>query len=179
MELELNGWKVKAALIALLVVVVCAPLARASMSNKGRADDWRKRAVVAEEAVGGLRVVIAERSRALNERTVQANQLATRLDSRGTALQKTKSSVGTLTRRQRALTTANTRVTSERNQLRSRLARAEALASRLSACSDDLASVVTSAKGKKAAKVTAGARPLVESCGKASASFEAYREQSR
>ena len=177
MELELNGWKVKAALIALLVVVVCAPFARASMSNKGRADDWHRRAVVAEEAVGGLRVVIAERSRALNARTLQANQLASRLDSRGMALQKTKVSVGTLTRRQRALTTANTRVTSERNRLRSRLA--EALASRLSACSGSLAAVVASAKGKKAATVTANARPLVESCRKARASFETYREQAR
>jgi hypothetical protein len=179
MELELNGWKVKAALIALLVVVVCAPFARASMSNKGRADDWHRRAVVAEEAVGGLRVVIAERSRALNARTLQANQLASRLDSRGMALQKTKVSVGTLTRRQRALTNANTRVTSERNRLRSRLARAEAFASRLSACSESLAAVVATAKGKKAATVTANARPLVESCRKARASFETYREQAR
>lgn len=177
MELELNGWKVKAALIALLVVVVCAPFARASMSNKGRADDWRKRAIVAEEAVGGLRVVIAQRSRALNERTVQANQLASQLDSRGMALQKTKSSVGTLTRRQRALTNANTRVTTERNQLRSRLAKAEALASRLRACSENLAAVVASATGKKAAAVTAKAQPLVDSCRKASANFQAYLEQ--
>lgn len=177
MELELNGWKVKAALIALLVVVVCAPFARASMSNKGRADDWRKRAIVAEEAVGGLRVVIAQRSRALNERTVQANQLASQLDSRGMALQKTKSSVGTLTRRQRALTNANTRVTTERNQLRSRLAKAEALASRLRACSENLAAVVASATGKKAAAVTAKAQPLVDSCRKASAGFQAYLEQ--
>ena len=177
MELELNGWKVKAALIALLVVVVCAPFARASMSNKGRADDWRKRAIVAEEAVGGLRVVIAQRSRALNERTVQANQLASQLDSRGMALQKTKSSVGTLTRRQRALTNANTRVTTERNQLRSRLAKAEALASRLRACSENLAAVVASATGKKAAAVTAKAQPLVDSCRKASAGFQAYVEQ--
>ena len=177
MELELNGWKGKAALIALLVVVVCAPFARASMSNKGRADDWRKRAIVAEEAVGGLRVVIAQRSRALNERTVQANQLASQLDSRGMALQKTKSSVGTLTRRQRALTNANTRVTTERNQLRSRLAKAEALASRLRACSESLAAVVASATGKKAAAVTAKAQPLVDSCRKASAGFQAYLEQ--
>ena len=95
------------------------------------------------------------------------------------ALQKTKVSVGTLTRRQRALTNANTRVTSERNRLRSRLARAEALASRLSACSESLAAVVASAKGKKAATVTANARPLVESCRKARASFETYREQAR
>jgi chromosome segregation ATPase len=177
MELELNGWKVKAALITLLVVVVCAPFARASMSNKGRADDWRKRAIVAEEAVGGLRVVIAQRSRALNERTVQANQLASQLDSRGMALQKTKYSVGTLTRRQRALTNANTRVTTERNQLRSRLAKAEALASRLRACSENLAAVVASATGKKAAAVTAKAQPLVDSCRKASAGFQAYVEQ--
>lgn len=177
MELELNGWKVKAALIALLVVVVCAPFARASMSNKGRADDWRKRAIVAEEAVGGLRVVIAQRSRALNERTVQANQLASQLDSRGMALQKTKSSVGTLTRRQRALTNANTRVTTERNQLRSRLAKAETLGSRLRACSESLAAVVASATGKKAAAVTAKAQPLVDSCRKASAGFQAYLEQ--
>jgi regulator of replication initiation timing len=121
--------------------------------------------------------VIAQRSRALNERTVQANQLASQLDSRGMALQKTKSSVGTLTRRQRALTNANTRVTTERNQLRSRLAKAEALASRLRACSENLAAVVASATGKKAAAVTAKARPLVDSCRKASAGFQAYVEQ--
>ena len=167
MELELNGWKVKAALIALLVVVVCAPFARASMSNKGRADDWHRRAV------------IAERSRALNERTLQANQLASRLDSRGMALQKTKVSVGTLTRRQRALTAENAAVRAERNKLRSQLATARALASRLSACSESLSAVVASAKGKKAATVTANARPLVESCRKARASYEKYRGQAR
>jgi chromosome segregation ATPase len=177
MELELNGWKVKAALIALLVVVVCAPLARASMSNKGRADDWRKRALVAEEAVSGLQVVIAQRSRALNERTLQANKLAAQFDSRGMALQKTKSSVGALTRRQRALANANTRVTAERNQLRSRLARAESFASRLRACSENLAAVVTSAKGKKAAAITTKAQPLVDACAKAGAAFETYLEQ--
>jgi hypothetical protein len=179
MELELNCWKVNAGLKALLVVVVCAPFARASMSNKGRADDWHRRAVIAEEAVGGLRVVIAERSRALNERTHQANQLANRLDSRGMALHKTKVSVGTLTRRQRALTAENAVVKAERNKLRSQLATAKTLASRLSACSEGLAAVVASAKGKKAATVTANARPLVESCRKARASFETYREQAR
>ncbi len=179
MELELNGWKVKLALVALVALVVAAPLARASMSNKSRAEDWHRRAVVAEEAVGGLRVVIAERSRALNERTVQANQLASRLDSNGTALEKTKSSVGTLTRRQRALSTENSRVKAERNKLRSRLATAEALGSRLSACSEDLAAVVASARGKTASTVAAKAQPRVESCRKVSASFDAYRENAR
>jgi hypothetical protein len=179
MELELNGWKVKAALIALLVVVVCAPFARASMSNKGRADDWRHRAVVAEEAVGGLRVVIAERSRALNERTLQANALASRLDSRGMVLEKTKGSVGTLTRRQRALTAENAAVKAERNKLRQQLATAKALGRQLSACTGDLATAVESAKGKKARAVAAKAQPLVAGCRKASAGFDSYLEQAR
>ena len=101
MELELQGWKVKLALGALVLVVVAAPLIRAVYSNRGRADDWHRRAVVAEESVTGLRVVIVERSRALNQRTVQANRLATQLDSTRTALQRSKVSVGSLTRRQR------------------------------------------------------------------------------
>jgi chromosome segregation ATPase len=179
MELELRGWKVKLALVALVVVVVAAPLARASMSNKGRAEDWHRRAVVAEEAVGGLRVVIAERSRALNERTVQANQLASRLDSNGMVLKKTKGSVSALTRRQRELATENTRVKAERNQFRSQLATAEALGSKLSACSRDLAAVLDAAKGKKASAVAAKAAPRVDSCRKVSTSFEAYLEKAR
>ena len=87
MELELQGWKVKLALGALVLVVVAAPLIRAVYSNRGRAEDWHRRAVVAEESVTGLRVVIVERSRALNQRTVQANRLATRarLDQNGIA----------------------------------------------------------------------------------------------
>ena len=179
MELELNGWKVKLALVALLVVVVCAPFARASMSNKGRAEDWRRRAVVAEEAVGGLRLVIADRSRALNARTLQANQLASRLDSNGMVLQKTKGSVGTLTRRQSELTAENTRVKAERTKLRAQLATAEALASKLRACSEDLATTLEWSKGKKPAAVAAEARPLVQSCRKTTASLDAYLEQAR
>jgi hypothetical protein len=186
MELELNGWKVKVALVALVAVVVAAPFARASMSNKGRADDWHRRAVVAEEAVGGLRVVIAERSRALNQRTLQANQLAGRLDSNGMALEKSKLSVGALNRRQRALATQNTRakaettrVTAERNKARAQLATAETLGRKLSACTSDLATTLATAKGKNAAKVAADAQPLMESCRKVSASFQAYLEKPR
>jgi hypothetical protein len=186
MELELNGWKVKLALVALVAVVVAAPFARASISNKGRADDWRRRAVVAEEAVGGLRVVIAERSRALNERTLQANALASRLDSSGTVLQKTKLSVGALNRKQRQLaaenarvSAENTRVKAERNKARAQLATAEALGRKLSACSEDLAATLAAAKPKAAAAVKAKAQPLVESCAKATASFQAFLEQPR
>jgi len=176
MELELNGWKVKLALVALVVVVVAAPLARASMSNKDRADDWRRRAVVAEEAVGGLRAVIAERSRALNERTVQANQLASRLDSSGLLLEKSKVSVGTLTQRQRSLATENQRVAAERKQLAASLTTLESLSAKLRSCTADLTGAIGSATPKTAKAVIAKTKPLVASCREANASFDKYLE---
>lgn len=179
MELELHGWKVKVALVALVVLVVAVPLARASKSNKDRAEDWHRRAIVAEEAVGGLRAVIAERSRALNERTLQANRLASQLDSRGLLLEKSKVNVGTLTQRQQQLATENKRLTAERNRLRSRVATLEALGTKLRECTGELAEVVVSAKGKTAGAVTAKARPRVEGCRDLSTGFDTYMEQAR
>lgn len=177
MELELNGWKVKLALVVLAVLIVAVPFARASKTNKDRAEDWHRRAVVAEEAVGGLRAVIAERSRALNERTIQANQLASRLDSNGVMLERSKVSVGTLTQRQRSLASENKRVTAERNRLVARLATLETLSGKLRLCSEDLASVLGSAKGKTAKAVIKEAQPRVESCRAVNASFDSYAEQ--
>ena len=169
MELELEGWKVKAALAALAVLVIAAPFVRATMTNKSRAEDWHHRAVVAEESVNGLRVVIAERSRALNERTLQANRLVSQLRSNGALLRRSKVSVGTLTRRQRDLAAANARIERERRVLRARLATLESISSRLDACVKSRATT----KGKR----TVAAREA--SCNKVSASFAAYLEQSR
>jgi hypothetical protein len=169
MELELHGWKVKAALVAVAVVVIAAPFVRATMTNKSRAEDWHRRAVVAEESVNGLRVVIAERSRALNQRTLQANRLVTQLRSNGSALRRSKVSLGTLTRRQRELTAENARVASERQKLRARVATLERIGSQLNACVKSRAS----AKGKR----TVAARQ--QGCARASASFAAYLERSQ
>ncbi len=169
MELELHGWKVKAALVAVAVVVIAAPFVRATMTNKGRAEDWHRRAVVAEESVTGLRVVIAERSRALNQRTLQANRLVSELRSNGSALRRSKVSVGTLTRRQRQLAAENARIANERQRLRARLATLESIGSKLNACVKSRAA----AKGKR----TVAARQ--QSCDRASASFAAYLERSR
>ncbi|MCZ7589210.1 MAG: hypothetical protein M5U27_10245 [Gaiella sp.] len=170
MELELQGWKVKAALVALAVLVVTAPLARAVASNKGRAEDWHKRAIVAEESVGGLRAVIAERSRELNRRTIQANRLAARVDANGTALQRSKVSVGALTRRQRELARNVARVSTERDRLRSRLAAAERIGVTLSACAKDAA---TSPRGTR---TEAADRSRLAACKRASERFDALRQ---
>jgi hypothetical protein len=175
MELELQGWKVKAALVGLLVLVVAAPLAHAVKSNKDRAEGWHRRAVVAEESVTGLRVVIVERSRALNRRTVQANQLVGRLHSNGMALRRSKVSVGALTRRQRDLANEGARIESERRKLASQLATLERIGFTLSACTKSLGRAPGSAKGKRA--TSAVARSRLAGCKKASASFDAYLEQ--
>ncbi len=177
MELELTGWKVKLALVALAVLVVAVPLARASKSNKDRAEDWHRRAIVAEESVAGLRAVIVQRSRALNQRTIQANQLATRVESNGTALQRSKASVGTLTRRQRELASQNARLAKERSRLQARLAGLQRIGVKLDACAKLVGSGAVT-KGKTQRSATAAARARAASCSTASASFEAYLRQS-
>jgi hypothetical protein len=176
MELELQGWKIKAALIAVAVLVVAVPLARASISNKGRAEDWHRRAIVAEESVGGLRAVIVQRSRALNQRTIQANQLAARLASNGSALQRSKASVGALARQQREIAARAARLEKERGKLLARVTSLEGLGARLDACAKLVASGATSQKKTKAAKSAAAAQ--AKYCAKASESFVAYVRQS-
>jgi chromosome segregation ATPase len=178
MELELEGWKAKAALVALAVVVVVSPLACSVRSNKDRADDWRRRAIVAEESVGGLRAVIVERSRALNQRTVQANQLVGALRSNRVALRRTKLNAGELARRQQALTTQNARIENDRRQLQNRQATLAALASNLSACTKGLAGALDAGRGKTARAVVASARARLASCRRASARLDAYLERS-
>ena len=175
MELELQGWKVKLALGALVLVVVAAPFVRAVYTNRGRAEDWHRRAIVAEESVAGLRVVIVERSRALNRRTVQANQLVSELHSTRAALRRSKVDVGTLTRRQRELANENARIEKERRKLQTRQAALETIASKLSACAKSLDGV----QGKRPRTISATASSRLASCRRAGASLDAYLEQLR
>jgi len=176
MELDLQGWKVKLALVALVALIVAVPLARASHSNKSRADDWRRRALVAEEAVAGLQVVIVDRSRALNQRTIQANRLATELDSNGLALRQSKSSIGSLSRRQKALASENARVRRANGKLDARAAALQRLGLTLNACTKDLAGVVAAPPAKRKAAIS-DSRARLDACRRATASFDAYLER--
>ena len=175
MELELEGWKVKVGLAALAALVLMSPLACAVKANKDRAEGWHRRAVVAEESVGGLRTVIVERSRALNQRTLQANRLVAEVSTKGTALRRTRGDVGALTRRQRELATANARIDSERRRLQTQQARLETIASKLAACTSDLAAAVGAPRRKA---VSAASRARVAACKQVNASLDAYRRQS-
>ena len=174
MELELEGWKIKVALAAVALLVVTAPLGCAVRSNKARAEGWHRRAVVAEESVGGLRTVIVERSRALNRRTLQANLLSSRLDSNRVALRRSKGDVGALARHGRDLASDNARIQRQAGALRSQQAAIIARASKLSGCTKRLAGAVDGAKGKRARTISADTRAHRAACTRASASLDAY-----
>src|SRR6476469_3308386 len=105
LTLEVGRWSVSVTTLAVTVVfvLVVGMLFNSVRTNNGRAEDWRRRAVAAEEVAGGLRVVLADRSRALNQRTRQANLMVDALASSRGALRQSKVSVGALTRRQREL----------------------------------------------------------------------------
>ncbi len=179
LELELEGWKVKAGLVALALLVVLTPLALIVKSNRDRAEDWHRRAVVAEESVTGLRMVIVARSRELNRRTLRANQLAGRAQSNGAALRQSKVSVGALSRRQRELASENARMADEGRKLRSQLVALEQVGSTLSSCAGNLGGVAGSTGVKGRRTTTAVAKSRAASCKQASARFNAYLEHFR
>jgi chromosome segregation ATPase len=181
MELELQSWKLKVVFVALALLVVAVPLARANHANKTRAEDWHRRAVVAEESVGGLRVVIEQRSRALNERTLQANQLVGQLSSNKDALQQSKVSVDTLTKRERTLVQQNAKIESERKKLQTQQAQLKSIATKLGACTKSLGGALGAAQAAKpGAKPTAAAsaaRARVTTCAQASANLDTFLGQ--
>lgn len=173
--LEVGGrsLSVTSIVVTLVFVLVVGMLANSVRKNNSRADDWQRRAVAAEEIVGGLRVVIAERSQALNERTVQANRLATGLDSSRGALQETKSSVGSLTRRQRQLAVDKARAETQVRKLESQRTALASAGAALNACSQGLEAIVASKPKPKPAAV----KSRLTQCDRARSSFSSAREQ--
>ena len=157
-------------------LIVVGMLANSVRKNNARAEDWQRRAIAAEEIVGGLRVVLAERSRALNERTRQANRMVSTLDSSRGALRETKSSVGALTRRQRQLASENARSEAERRKLLKQQNALVSAAFALSTCSNGLEAVV-SAQGTKQKATAAEKQARLEQCSRAKARYRAVLEQ--
>ena len=155
--------------VAVAFVLVVGMLANSIRTNNGRAEDWRRRAVAAEEVAGGLRVVLADRSRALNQRTRQANLMVDALASSRGALRESKVSVGALTQRQRQLANEKARAETVRRKLQAQRAALASVASALGACSLGLESVVTNAQRGKPKAVLATAKPRLAQCSRARA----------
>jgi hypothetical protein len=163
--------------VTIVFVLVVGMLANSVRKNNDRADDWRRRAVAAEEVVGGLRVVLAQRSQALNQRTRQANELVSVVATSRGALRRTKSSVGALTQRQRQLASAYARAESERRTLAAQRAALASVASALSACSQGLAGIVAEAQRGKPKAVLGTAEPQVAQCSRARARLSTVLER--
>ena len=179
LTLEVAGYSASEISIAvtLVFVLVVGMLLNSKRTNNGRAEDWRRRAVAAEEVAGGLRVVLADRSQALNQRTRQANALVDTLASSRGALQDTKGSLSVLTRRQRQLASEKAQTETERRQLQAQRAALAGVASALSKCSQSLAVAVAEAQRGKPKVVLAAAQPEVASCSRARARLSTVLKQ--
>jgi len=136
LALEVGRWTVSLTTIAVTVVfvLVVGMLLNSVRVNNGRAEDWRRRAVAAEEVAGGLRVVLADRSKALNQRTRQANVFAATLASSRGALRQTKSRAGALAQQQRQLASDFAQAETARRKLTAQRAALAAVAAALSVC---------------------------------------------
>ena len=176
--MEVGRWTVGVTTLAVTVVfvLVVGMLLNSNRQNNNRAEDWRHRAVAAEEVAGGLRVVIADRSKALNQRTRQANVLAATLASSRGKLRQSKSRAGALVEQQRQLATDFAQAETSRRKLSAQRAALASVASALSACSQGLQSVVAAAQNGKPKAELAKAQPFVTQCTRARARLGAVRE---
>ena len=171
LALEVGRWTVSLTTIAVTVVfvLVVGMLLNSVRTNNDRAEDWRRRAVAAEEVAGGLRVVLADRSRTLNQRTRQANVFAATLASSRGALRQSKSRAGALAEQQRQLAGDFAQAETARRKLAAQRAALASVASALGACSQGLESVVAAAQNGKPKTELAKAQPFLTQCNRAQA----------
>ena len=178
LALEVGRWSVSVTTLAVTIVfvLVAGMLLNSNRQNNNRAEGWRHRAVAAEEVAGGLRVVIADRSKALNQRTRQANVLAATLASNRGKLRQSKSRAGALAQQQRQLATDFAQAETARRKLTAQRAALASVASALSACSRGLQAVVAAARNGKPKVELARAQPFLEQCSRARARLGAVAE---
>ena len=152
-------------------------LAFVGKQNHDRAEGWRQRAIAAEEVVSGQRIVIGQRSQALNLRTTQVNRLAAKLRRTRSALDRSEGDVSSLSRRQRELANEKARVEDERRQLQTQQAALVSVASGFIDCSDGLFDVLDAVLDEDWDWVSIYGRDRISSCSDANASLDSYRSR--
>jgi hypothetical protein len=177
LTLEIGTWSVSVMTLAVTVVfvLVVGMLLHSNRQNNDRAGDWRRRAVAAEEVVGGLRVVLADRSKALNQRTRQANVLAATLASSRGKLRQSKSRAGALAEQQRQLASDFAQAETSRRKLVVQRAALASVAAGLSSCSQGLQSVVAAAQDGTPKVELAKAQPFATRCNRSRARLSAVQ----
>ena len=179
LTLEVGRYSASVMSIAVGVVffLVVVMLLNSVRTNNARAEDWRRRAIAAEEVAGGLRVVLADRSKVLNQRTRQANLMVDALASSRGALRETKLNLGVLSQRQRQLASQSARTETERRKLQAQRAALNSVAIALSACSQGLAGVVADARNGQPKNALAKAEPFLTTCARAQARLRTVTEK--
>ena len=127
--------------------------------------------------VDGQRVLIGQRTQALNRRTTQVNKLADRLRDTRTALRRSEGYVSTLACRQRELANEKARVEDERRQLQSQQAALETVATDFLSCNNGLVDVLSAVLDEDWDWVLYYGRSRLASCTDASESLDSYQRR--
>lgn len=128
--------------LAVLAVLAAGWAAYEARQNGRAADAWHQRAIEYEEQVNGLRTLIGERSAQLNNRTRQANALASNLRSTRSQLRRSEGDVTSLSQRQRELANEKAHLEDERRSLQQQAGMLTDIASRYIDCKSSLIDVI-------------------------------------
>ena len=173
-----SDWrKVAVGVAAVALAVVVGGLGWAMKTNGDRAEKWRDRAISAEEIVDGQRVLIGQRTRALNRRTTQVNRLADKLRDTRTSLRRSEGDDSSLARRQRELANEKARVEDERRQLQSQQAALETVASDVLTCNNGLVDVLGAVLDEDWDWLLSYVNSRLASCTDAGASLDSYQRR--
>lgn len=173
-------WDVAKVVLAVLLVLALGAigtLAWATKSNADRAEGWRIRAIAAGEIVEGQRILIGQRSQALNRRTTQVNTLARKLRATRVALRRSEGDVSSLARRQRELADEKAQVEDARRQLETQQGALESVASGFIECNDGLFDLLDAVLDQDWGWVSIYATDRLSGCTTASARLDVYIRQ--
>jgi hypothetical protein len=149
----------------------------AAYENRERATDWRQRSISLEEQVDGLRVLIGERTEALNERTRQANAVAASLRTTRRALKRSEGDVSSLSKRQRELASEKAQLQDERRMLEQQASALAGVASSYIDCKNSLIDVIDALVNEDYYSVSTYFDYASSDCSAASSALDSYLTQ--
>jgi chromosome segregation ATPase len=174
---ELSGrskWPYFVLGLVVLALVGAGWAAYTAYENGKAADRWQQRAIEYEEQVNGLRTLIGERSAQLNDRTRQANALASNLRSTRNKLRRSEGDVSSLSRRQRELANEKAQLQDERRSLQQQAGMLTEIASRYIDCKSSLIDVINSLIDEDYSTASYEIRLAQSYCDSASSALETY-----
>lgn len=138
-----RNWVVGAAILILVLLVSAGALAGyVAWTNMVRADDWQARSARLQENVDALDEAVAERTKALNQRTTDLNAMAEKVADAERAIDRSEADVKRLERRQRKLAAEKADVEDARAALALQTAAIEDVASSYISCKNGLSQLL-------------------------------------